>query len=110
MTNNDSYFKKALSDFAFDAAYGDSIRHLYKKGYSPEAIKEHLEAKSLSIEKIKDVIAKFEDSCSTFDPNTKNPDASKPSQNKINNVCHYEYVKEYDSYGHSSFIRRRIPD
>ena len=62
MSDNNSYFKKALSDFAFDAAYGDSIRHLYRKGYSPEAIKKRLNSESLSIERIKHVIDRYDNS------------------------------------------------
>ena len=114
MNDNSSYFKKALSDFAFDAAYGDSIRHLYRKGYSPEAIKEHLNCESLSIEKISQVIDRFCDSYDSPDPSgQKNPASGAgdgSSDTSINNAHRYEYVKEYDSYGRASFIRRKIPD
>lgn len=60
--DDNSFFKSALSDFAFDAAYGDSIRHLYKSGYTPKRIKEYLGAESLTIEKICEVIDKYEKS------------------------------------------------
>lgn len=92
MSGSGSYFKKALSDMAFDTAYGDSIRHLYDSGYSPEEIQAYLDTPSLSIEKIVNVIQKHEAARDT------------------DNSCRYEYVKEYDSFGHSSFVRRRIRD
>ncbi len=121
MIDNDSYFKKALSDFAFDAAYGDSIRHLYLKGYSPEAIKKHLDCESLSIEKIKLVIDRFDGALvseASSDKKNQTVSSSKiPSDRSenipgrsTNNACRYEYVKEYDSYGRASFIRRKMPD
>ena len=58
--DDNSFFRAALSDFAFDAAYGDSIRHLHDHGYSPERIKDYLDAPSLKLEKIRDVIDKYE--------------------------------------------------
>ena len=60
--DDNSFFKNALSDFAFDAAYGDSIRHLYNSGFTPERIKDYLEAPSLTIEKIREVIDNYEKS------------------------------------------------
>ncbi len=92
MSSSGSYFKKALSDMTFDTAYGDSIRHLYDSGYSPEEIQVYLDTPSLTVEKIKEVLQKYEESLG--------PDKA----------CHYEYVKEYDSFGHSSFVRKRIND
>lgn len=59
MDNND-FFKQALSDFAFDAAYGDSIRHLHDSGYTPERIKDYLGAPSPTLERIREVIEKHE--------------------------------------------------
>ena len=94
------YFKNALEDFAFDVAYADSIRHLHKSGYSPEEIKKHLDSPSLSIDRIVDVIKK--------DNLYSNESSINNNNNSKNNTCHYEYVKEYDSYGHSNFIRKRI--
>ncbi|MCR5420925.1 MAG: hypothetical protein K6E98_07965 [Lachnospiraceae bacterium] len=95
MFENDSYFKKALSDFAFDSAYGDSIRHLYDKGYTSDQIKSYLGSPSLSIKKINEVIDKYKGLSSKNIP---------PDQN--NNERHYEYAKVYDKYGHASFIKR----
>ena len=40
--DNNSFFRSALSDFAFDAAYGDSIRHLHNSGFTPQRIKDYL--------------------------------------------------------------------
>ena len=114
MNDNDSYFKKALSDFAFDAAYGDSIRHLYSKGYSPEAIKKRLDCESLSVERIKYVIDRFNDSLVSDIPADEKIRSDRSSKNGsgqlTNNACRYEYVKEYDEYGRASFIRRKLPD
>ena len=67
--DDNSFFKNALSDFAFDAPYGDSIRHLYNSGYTPERIKDYLGAQSLTIEKICDVIDKYEKSKEKDSPN-----------------------------------------
>ena len=67
--NDNSFFKSALSDFAFDAAYGDSIRHLYNSGFTPKRIKEYLGAESLTIEKICEVIEKYERSKDGNTPN-----------------------------------------
>ena len=88
---NTGHFKKALADFAFDAAYGDSIRHLHNSGYTPEEIKSHLGADSLTVKRIQEVIEKSE-------------------QSVLNNDCNYEIVKVYDEYGRSSFVRRKISD
>lgn len=83
---DNKYFREALSDFAFDAAYGDSIRHLHDSGYTPEQIREYLNTEALTVQRIQEVI-----------------DNHKP----INNDCDYEIVKEYDSYGRSSFVRKK---
>ena len=88
---NTRHFKKALADFAFDAAYGDSIRHLHNSGYTPEEIKSYLGADSLTVERICEVIEKSE-------------------QAFINNACNYEIVKEYDEYGRSYFVKRKTSD
>ncbi len=58
--DGNSFFKNALSDFAFDAAYGDSIRHLHNSGYTPQKIKDYLGAESLTLERICEVIDKYE--------------------------------------------------
>ena len=60
--DDNSFFRSALSDFAFDAAYGDSIRHLYNSGYTPQRIKDYLGTESLTIERISEVIEKYEKS------------------------------------------------
>ena len=63
------FFKNALSDFAFDAAYGDSIRHLHNSGYTPQRIKDYLGAESLTLERICEVIDKYERSKDKQDTN-----------------------------------------
>ena len=89
--SNNKYFREALTDFAFDAAYGDSIRHLHDSGYTPAQIKEHLGNEGLSEKKICEVIEKY----------------NGTKQNILNNNCDYESVKEYDPYGRSSFVRKK---
>ncbi len=93
----DKYFKSALADLSFDVAYGDSIRHLYDKGFSNEEIKEHLET-TLSLDRIQAVIDKYEED--------KIKNSTTDSQG---NTCHYEYVKVTDEYGRSSFIKKTVP-
>ena len=58
--DSNGFFRQALSDFAFDAAYGDSIRHLHNSGFTPERIKSYLGVESLTLEKINEVIDKYE--------------------------------------------------
>ena len=89
-----SYFREALSDFAFDAAYGDSIRHLHDSGFTPAQIREYLKTEALTEERIQEVIDKYRGT-------------SKSSKEEINNCCDYEIVKEYDQYGRSTFVRRK---
>lgn len=88
---NNKYFREALTDFAFDAAYGDSIRHLYDSGYTPAQIKDYLGSEGPGEQKICEVIEKYK--------NTK--------QNNLNNSCDYEIVREYDAYGRSTFVRKK---
>ena len=96
MNNDNSYFKKALSDFAFDVAYGDSIKHLYESGYSPQDIKKHLQS-SLTTEQITSVISKY-----------KERGEIQENQGSVNNnISYYTYEKVYDEYGHASFIRKK---
>lgn len=89
-----SYFREALSDFAFDAAYGDSIRHLHDSGFTPAQIREYLKTEALTEERIQEVIDKYRGT-------------SKSSKEEINNGCDYEIVKEYDQYGRSTFVRKK---
>ena len=89
-----SYFREALSDFAFDAAYGDSIRHLHDSGYTPAQIREYLKTQALTEERIQEVIDKYK---GIPDVNGKD----------INNSSDYEIVKEYDQYGRSTFVMKK---
>ena len=52
------YFEEALSDFVQDFAYGDAIRHLADKGYTPERIKRDF-AYPLSEEKIRKIVERY---------------------------------------------------
>lgn len=98
LMGNNKYFREALSDFAFDAAYGDSIRHLHNSGYTPEQIREYLNTEALTEQKIREVIEKH---TGQNDGTADDPDAP------INNGSYYEFVKEYDQYGHSYFVRKK---
>ena len=89
-----SYFREALSDFAFDAAYGDSIRHLHDSGFTPAQIREYLKTEALTEERIQEVIDKYR---GTSDDMGKD----------INNGRNYEIVKEYDQYGRSTFVMKK---
>lgn len=90
------YFREALSDFAFDAAYGDSIRHLHNSGYTVKQIKEYLGAEALTEKRISEVIDRYNGSGSDTE-----------STPKSNNGCDYEIVREYDPYGRPSFVRKK---
>lgn len=98
---NNSFFREALSDFAFDAAYGDSIRHLYDSGYTPEQIREYLKAESLTTDRIQEVIDKYSGR------NSDNTEDIDGNGKDIDNACDYEFVKEYDQYGRSTFVKRK---
>ncbi len=89
-----SYFREALSDFAFDAAYGDSIRHLHDSGFTPAQIREYLKTEALTEKRIQEVIDKYK---GISDVNGKD----------INNSRDYEIVKEYDQYGRSTFVMKK---
>ncbi len=86
--DKNKYFREALSDMTFDIAYGDSIRHLYNSGYSPEEIKAYLSSESLTLERIREVI-------------------SKHRENTDEDSGNYEYVKEYDEFGRSYFVKKK---
>lgn len=101
---DNKYFREALSDFTFDAAYGDSIRHLHNSGYSAEQIQEYLNVESLSVKRIQEVIDKH----TGLETDTGLSDNKKTGPGSvINNSSIYEFVKEYDAYGRSTFVRRK---
>ena len=89
-----SYFREALSDFAFDAAYGDSIRHLHDSGFTPAQIREYLKTEALTEIRIQEVIDKYKG-------------ISDVNGEDINNSRDYEIVKEYDQYGRSTFVMKK---
>ncbi|MBP9995970.1 MAG: hypothetical protein KBT19_01685 [Lachnospiraceae bacterium] len=90
MDEEQRYFKKALHNFTYDVACGDAIRHLYDLGYSPEKIRDRLDYKT-TIENITKTIEEYE----------------KNKQSALDGKPQYEYVREEDEYGHTSF--RRVP-
>lgn len=119
--SDNRYFKEALTDFAFDAAYGDSIRHLYDRGYTPKQIRKHLGAQALTEQRIQEVIEKYAGTNRNYAGDLNNsrylngadglPEENnvprKTSPNELNNNRDYEFIREYDSYGRSSFVRRK---
>ena len=81
-------FNDALSNFSFDVAAKKAIRHLYDEGFLAEDIQKEL-LYPVPIKRIEREIEKYIDE-------KKRADAD------------YEFVKEYDSYGHASFIKKKI--
>lgn len=80
------YFQAALHKMASEFAYADAIVHLYKKGLSPEQIEKQL-LYPVSIRNIEKVIADYEKNLQT--------------------ESSYEYVRDTDAYGRTSFRRVR---
>ncbi len=81
------YFNKALQDFTFDMACGAAIRHLHELGYTPDQISDRLDY-PVSVERVKKYVAGLDAK------DAADPDAAE-----------YEIVREYDEYGHSSFVK-----
>ncbi len=81
------YFTKALQDFTFDVACGAAIRHLHELGYTPEQIADRLDYPT-SAERVKKYVAGLDAK------EAEDPDEAK-----------YEIVRDYDEYGHSSFVK-----
>ncbi len=80
------YFQEALRKMTTQSAYGDAVLHLYKKGLSPEQIREQL-LYPVSVQNIERLIADYEKS--------------------LQSVNQYDYVQDTDGYGRKSFRRVR---
>lgn len=89
------YFKKALSDFAFDMASGGAIRHMADQGYSVKQIMERLDFPT-SYEKVQRTV--WEHLQHTGVLLLEEPGNGKSFENTA-------FVKEYDKYGKPSFRR-----
>lgn len=94
------YFKKALADFAFDAAAGDAIRHLADLGLSVAQIAEKLNY-PVKEEKIGKVV---------WEHFLKNGRIlrEEPGNGKLSEE--YTYVTTYDAYGKKSFQRVKLAE
>lgn len=90
-----TYFQRALSDFAYDMASGGAIRHLADLGYTVKQIQEKLDFPT-PYERIQKTVWKHLTDTGVIFPET-------PKQGKTGEKV--EYVREYDSYGRASFRR-----
>lgn len=90
-----TYFRKALSDFVYDMASGGAIRHLADLGYTVRQIQERLDFPT-PYERIQKTVWKhLKDTGVIF------PEGAE--QGKTGEKV--DYVREYDSYGRASFRR-----
>lgn len=88
------YFKNALKDFASDFAYGDSVRHLAKKGLAVRQISSTLTYPA-TIDQIKDIVWKYYIEAGIIR-------LEMPPENS-SSIIKTNYVLERDKYGHSSY-------
>lgn len=89
---NNNYFKRALSDFAYDVSCGAQIRHLADLGYTTARIMEELDI-SVPFEKVRKTVT--EHLYRTGILFLERPDIVSPVKTT--------FVKEYDRYGKASF-------
>lgn len=89
---NNNYFKKALSDFAYDMACGAQIRHLADLGYTINQILEALDI-SVPYERVQKTLNEHLQKTGVL--LIRKPDHIIPAKKA--------FVKEYDSYGRASF-------
>lgn len=100
MMAEQEYFKKALADFAFDAAAGDAIRHLADLGLSVAQIATKLNY-PVKEEKIGKVV--WEHFLKKRRILREEPGSGKSSEE-------YTYVTNYDAYGRKSFRRVKLAE
>ena len=81
-------FNDALSNFSFDVTAKKAIRHLYDEGFLAEDIQKEL-LYPVPLKRIEREIEEY-------------------AEEKEQSDADYEFVKEYDSYGHASFIKKKI--
>ncbi len=89
------YFKKALSDFALDAASGGAIRHLADRGYTANQIVRMLDFPT-PFKRVQQTVWKY-----FLDQGIillEEPERERGQ-------AEYDYVTEYDAYGRKSFRR-----
>ena len=92
------YFKKALSNFAYESASGGEIRHLADLGYTVKQIMERLDFPT-PYERVQRTV--WEHFHNTGVLLSEEPGSEKQKEKSV-------YVKEYDKYGKPSF--RRVND
>jgi len=94
------YFKKALADFAFDAAAGDAIRHLADLGLTVAQIAEKLNY-PVKQEKIGRIV--WEHFLKSGRIRKEEPGGGVATEE-------YTYVTSYDAYGRKSFRRVKVAE
>lgn len=94
MQEENNYFKRALSDFAYDVACGAQIRHLADLGYTASQILEELDI-CVPYEKVRKTLTEY--LCKKGILLSKRPDIVSPGKT--------EFIREYDRYGRASFRR-----
>lgn len=94
------YFKKALSNFTYEIASGEAIRHLADQGYTIKQIIKTLDFPT-SYEKVQHTV--WEHFQHTGILLSEEPGSEKQSQNTT-------FIKEYNSYGKPSFRQIVLPD
>lgn len=90
-----SYFRKALNDFTFEAANGGAIRHLADSGYTVKQIMESLDFPA-SRESVRNAVWAHLERQGIIAP--ERPGCAQGTGKAV-------YVKEYDRYGKASFRR-----
>ncbi len=88
MSEENKTFRNALSNFTMDVAARGGIRHLYDLGYDAASIRAQLTF-PVSEEQIKKEISEYD----------------KEKSGAENGAPQYEFIKETDAYGKTSFRR-----
>lgn len=91
---NNNYFKRALSDFAYDMACGAQIRHLTDLGYTAAQIMGEL-----------DIFVPFEKVRKTATEHLRKTGILLLERPDIVSPLKTTFIKEYDRYGRPSFRR-----
>ena len=94
MADNRDCFQNALNDFTSDIVYGDSVRHLAKKGMTVKEISDNLTYPA-GIDNIKDIVWKFYLSSGII--RLEKPDGDEAAVKQVRYVC------DRDKYGRVSY-------
>lgn len=90
MSEDNKVFQNALSSFTFDCAARGAIRHLSDLGYNAEEIRSQL-SYPVPLTRIEKELDEY----------------AKEKAASVNGETKYEFVRETDAYGKTSF--RRVP-